>query len=82
MKMPMLKIPFTKFYVRLGWLRRIDRFAAELNLPLVVLAIGLAALDVTVLVAQHVVDALPPMIHAAAPVDPPGSPRNLADGFQ
>ena len=42
-------------------LRRIDRVAAELNVLLVVIAIGLAALDVMFLVTQKVVDHLPPI---------------------
>ena len=40
-------------------LRRIDRAAGDLNVLLVVLAIGLAALDVTFLITQKVVDHLP-----------------------
>ncbi len=40
-------------------LRRIDRIAADLNVLLVVIAIGLATLDVTFLVTQKVVDHLP-----------------------
>ena len=42
-------------------LRRIDRAAGELNVLLVVIAIGLAALDVTFLVSMKVVDKLPPI---------------------
>ena len=40
-------------------LRRVDRAAADLNVLLIVIAIGLAALDVTFLVTQKVVDRLP-----------------------
>jgi len=36
-----------------------DKVAAELNVILVVIAIGLAALDVTFLVTQNVIDRLP-----------------------
>jgi hypothetical protein len=36
-----------------------DKVAAELNVVLVVIAIGLAALDVTFLVTQKVIDRLP-----------------------
>jgi hypothetical protein len=43
------------------WLRRIDRVAAELNVLLVVIAVGLAALDATLLVTRQVVDHLPPI---------------------
>lgn len=44
-----------------GLLRRIDRAAADLNVLLVVIAIGLATLDVTFLITQKVVDRLPSM---------------------
>ena len=47
-----------------------DRIAADLNLLLVVIAIGLATLDVTFLITQKVVDHLPPvtrMTYDAAP---------------
>ena len=43
--------------------RRIDRVAADLNVLLVVIAIGLATLDFTFLVTQKVVDSLPPVTH-------------------
>ena len=42
-------------------LRRIDRTAADLNVLLVVIAIGLFALDATFLVTQTIVDHLPPV---------------------
>ena len=51
-------------------LRRIDQLAADLNVFLVVVAIGLATLDVTFFVTQKVVDHLPPikrMTYDAAP---------------
>ena len=41
--------------------RRVDRLAGDLNVLLVVIAIGLAALDMTFLVTQKVVDNLPPI---------------------
>jgi hypothetical protein len=40
-------------------LRRIDRAAADLNVLLAVVAIGLAALDMTFLLTRQVVDHLP-----------------------
>jgi hypothetical protein len=46
-------------------LRRIDRMAAEVNALLVVVAIGLAMLDLACL-AQKLVDSLPPAIPATA----------------
>ena len=42
-------------------LRRIDGVVADLNVLLVVVAIGLATLDVTFLITQKVVDHLPPV---------------------
>ena len=42
-------------------LRSADRAAAELNVLLVVIAIGLFALDATFLSTQKVVDHLPPL---------------------
>jgi len=43
------------------WLQRIDRVAGDLNVLLVVVAIGLATLDLTFLVTQNVVNHLPPV---------------------
>jgi hypothetical protein len=42
-------------------LRRIDRVAGDLNVLLVVIAIGLATLDFTFLLTQKVLDHLPPV---------------------
>jgi hypothetical protein len=41
------------------WLRRLDRIAGDLNALLAVFAIGLATLDLTCLIGQHIVDRLP-----------------------
>lgn len=41
------------------WLGRLDRIAADLNVLLVMFAIGLATLDLTFLVTQRVIDRLP-----------------------
>ena len=54
-------------------LRRVDRVAADLNVLLVVVAIGLAALDVTFLVTQKVVDHLPPVTRISYDTAPPSS---------
>jgi hypothetical protein len=51
-------------------LRRADRAAADLNVLLVVIAIGLAALDVTFLVTQKVVDNLPPITRVSYDASP------------
>ena len=45
--------------------RRIDRITGDLNVVLVVLAIGLATLDFTFLVTQKVMASLPPVTHGA-----------------
>jgi hypothetical protein len=42
-------------------MRRVDRIAADMNVLLVVIAIGLATLDVTFLISKKVVDYLPPV---------------------
>lgn len=46
-------------------IRRIDKVAADLNVLLVVVAIGLAALDMTFLLTQKVIDHLPPVTRIA-----------------
>jgi hypothetical protein len=46
-------------------LARIDRVAGDLNVLLVVIAIGLATLDLTFLVTQNVVNHLPPVTRVA-----------------
>ncbi len=43
------------------FLHRLDRVAGDLNVFLVVIALGLATLDFTFLVTQKVVDNLPPV---------------------
>jgi hypothetical protein len=42
-------------------LRRLDRIAGDLNVLLVVVAVGLATLDLTFLVTQKFVEHLPPI---------------------
>jgi hypothetical protein len=44
------------------WLRRLDHAAAELNVLLVVVAIGLAALDVTFAFSERIIDRLPQVV--------------------
>jgi hypothetical protein len=53
--------------------RRIDRVAGDLNVLLVVVAIGLAALDMTFLITQKVVDHLPPVTRMTYDTAPPSS---------
>ena len=50
---------------------RIDRVAADLNVLLTVVAIGLAALDMTFLITQKVVDHLPPITRMSNDAEPP-----------
>jgi hypothetical protein len=52
-------------------LRRIDRVAGDLNVLLVVIAIGLAALDATFLLTQKVIDHLPPVTRISYDSPPP-----------
>jgi hypothetical protein len=54
-------------------LRRVDRVAADLNVLLVVVAIGLAALDMTFLLTQTVVDNLPPITRISYDQAPPSA---------
>jgi hypothetical protein len=54
-------------------LRRADRVAADLNVLLVVVAIGLAALDMTFLVTKTVVDNLPPITRISYDAPPPAT---------
>ena len=54
-------------------LARIDRVAGDLNVLLVVIAIGLATLDLTFLVTQNVVNHLPPVTRVAPDVQPPSA---------
>jgi hypothetical protein len=44
-----------------AWLYRIDCIAGDLNMVLVVFAIGLAVLDLTFLATERVIDRLPEM---------------------
>jgi hypothetical protein len=50
---------------RKEWLRRLDRTAGDLNVLLVVFAIGLAVLNLTFLATQRLIDRLPPVTRVA-----------------
>lgn len=52
-------------------LRRLDRIAGDLNVVLVIFAIGLATLDLTFLVTQRVIDRLPQMTRIGQVEAPP-----------
>jgi hypothetical protein len=56
------------------WMRRLDRAAADLNVLLVVFAIGLAALDVTFLFSQQLIDRLPQVTRVVDVERPAASP--------
>ena len=60
--------------VRREWMRRLDRAAADLNVLLVVFAIGLAALDVTFLFSQQLIDRLPQVTRVVDVERPATSP--------
>lgn len=46
---------------RKEWLQRLDRVAGDVNVLLVVIAVGLATVDLTFLFTQRVIDRLPPV---------------------
>ena len=54
-------------------MRRLDRVAGDLNVLLVVVAIGLAALDATFLLTQKVIDHLPPIARVSYNGTPPSA---------
>jgi hypothetical protein len=58
MKRLLSRTSWTRYSLKLR-LHRMDKVAADLNVLLVVVAIGLATLDVTFLVTQKVIDRLP-----------------------
>lgn len=55
------------------FIRRVDRVAADLNVLLVVVAMGLAMLDFTFFVTQHMIDNLPPITQVSDNQQPPSS---------
>lgn len=60
---------------RKEWLRRLDRIAGELNVLLVCIALGLAALDATMLFSQKLIDSLPQVTRVVdAPATPAAAP--------
>jgi hypothetical protein len=52
-------------------LQRVDKVAADLNVLLLVFAVGLATLDFTFLVTQKVIDRLPQVTRLAQDIDNP-----------
>jgi hypothetical protein len=50
---------FARHAARKEWLKRLDKVAGDLNVLLLVFAIGLATVDLTFLFSQSVIDRLP-----------------------
>ena len=63
------------------WLRRVDRYAADLNVVLLLFAIGLATLDVTFVISRRVIDRLPPM-HVAVSTDDGRAPITVSSTYR
>ncbi len=63
---------------RREWLRRLDRIAADLNILLLMFAIGLALLDLTFIVTQQVIDRLPQVTRVVYVDEPAASPHSTA----
>ena len=53
--------------------KRLDRIAADLNVVLVVFAVGLATLDLTFLVTQRVIERLPQVTRVTWDAAPPAT---------
>jgi hypothetical protein len=60
-------------------MQRVDKIAGDLNVVLIVLAVGLATLDFTFLVTQKVVDRLPQVTRV---VDDAPAPQTVAQDPQ
>lgn len=69
MKHPSPRPSYREFF------RRVDRVAADLNVLLVVVAMGLAMLDFTFFVTQRMIDNLPPITQIADGQTPPSASR-------
>jgi len=65
--------------VRREWLRRLDRTAGELNVLLVVFAIGLVALDLTFLFSERVIDRIPQVTRVVDVERPVASPNRSSE---
>lgn len=52
------------------FMQRVDKLAADLNVVLLIFAVGLATLDLTFLVTQKVVDRLPQVTRLADDASP------------
>jgi hypothetical protein len=63
---------------RREWLCRLDRIAADLNILLLMFAIGLATLDLTFIIAEQVIDRLPQVTRVGYVNEPAQSPHSTA----
>jgi hypothetical protein len=70
-----MRVTFSK---KNQFMQRVDRIAADLNVVLLIFAVGLATLDLTFLVTQKVVDRLPQvtrLVDDATPANATPSPQ-------
>jgi|GraSoiStandDraft_45_1057281.scaffolds.fasta_scaffold793078_2 hypothetical protein len=58
-KGPLSRNQHARQSTRKEWLQRLDRVAGDLNVLLVLVAIGLATLDATMLFSQRLLDRIP-----------------------
>ena len=65
-----MRAALKKIRVPSQFFQRIDRIAADLNVVLLVFAVGLATLDLTFMVTQKVVDRLPQVTRLADDASP------------
>jgi len=65
-----MRVTFKKTRWRGQLMERIDKIAADLNVVLLVFAVGLATLDLTFIVTQKVVDRLPQVTRLASDAAP------------
>jgi hypothetical protein len=65
-----MRIALKKIRVPSQFFRRVDRIAGDLNVVLLVFAVGLATLDLTFMVTQKVVDRLPQVTRLADDASP------------
>jgi len=64
-----MRVTFKKTRSSSQLMQRIDRIASDLNVVLMVLAVGLATLDFTFLVTQKVIDRLPQVTRVVQDTD-------------
>lgn len=65
-----MRAAFKKMRLPNQFFQRVDRIAGDLNVVLLVFAVGLATLDLTFMVTQKVVDRLPQVTRLADDASP------------